>query len=291
MGTKNHNKKRNVGIIFEQLLVHVSKALVEGNNAKADTCLKVIKNHFKPGTELYREFRLFNALVKTTVSNPSVATQILVEASNAANDIDRQVLRHQKAMLIKEINHTLNESDFYSKRVKNYRHYATIQTLLDDWRRGPRADITRLAEYTDKVHKWLLIEKIEPEIEKERSANVNRLTVRIMREKFNKKYGRYLNSEQATLIKEMTFQSSADSIANDTIRELLIKIKKNAINALEEFKKKNENNILKQKVPVVNQLIESSSITEVSDENISKFLLISKLKDELMEGSNEKVNN
>ena len=230
-------------------------------------------------------------MVKTTVSDPSIATQILAEAAKAANDINRQTLRHEKAMLIKEINYTLNESDFYSKRVKNYRHYATIQTLLDDWRRGPKADITRLAEYTEKVHKWLLTEKSELEIEKEKSVDVNQLTVRIMREKFNKKYGRYLNAEQTALIKEMTFHEATDSVASDAVCELLLKIKNNAVKALQEFNNKNENSVLKQKVPVVNQLIESASTVEVTDENISKFLLISKLKDELMEGSNEKANN
>ena len=59
-----HNKKRNVGIIYELLLKHISTKLLEGNKKDAKIATRLIEKHFKKGTELYKEFRLFNALVK-----------------------------------------------------------------------------------------------------------------------------------------------------------------------------------------------------------------------------------
>ena len=94
---KAHNKKRNVGIIYEQLLQLIAKYLVEGNQDKHREGLAILKRNFKPESELYREFRLFNALVKTTVRNDSLAARILAEAKAAALDFDAQQLRREKA--------------------------------------------------------------------------------------------------------------------------------------------------------------------------------------------------
>ena len=82
--SNNHNKKRNVGLIYEQLIRYASKCLLEGKAERAETAMKIMKDHFKPGSELYKEFRLFNALVQTSVSSESLAIRVLDEAKKAA---------------------------------------------------------------------------------------------------------------------------------------------------------------------------------------------------------------
>ena len=76
MKTRSHNKKRNSGIIFELLLRHVSSRLIEEDTAGAQKALNIIEKYFKKGSELYKEFRLFNALAKSHVSNTSIAAAI-----------------------------------------------------------------------------------------------------------------------------------------------------------------------------------------------------------------------
>ena len=71
-----HNKKRNVGIIYELLLKFVSKNLIENNQKNAQEALDIIKKRFSKNTELYKEFRLFNALAKSTVSDTAVAAAV-----------------------------------------------------------------------------------------------------------------------------------------------------------------------------------------------------------------------
>ena len=72
-----HNKKRNVGIIYELLLKHISTKLLEGNKKEAKIATKLIERHFKKGSELYKEFRLFNALAKSDITNTHVVASIL----------------------------------------------------------------------------------------------------------------------------------------------------------------------------------------------------------------------
>ena len=154
--SKSHNKKRNVGIIYEQLINYISQTLVEGKKKETDTAIEIIRKNFRPGTELYKEFRLFNALVKTHVASESLATRILSEAKRAAQDHDSKKLRSEKSQLIREINNNLCEgSNLYSRRIENYTTYATIQTLLNDWRSKEVQDISRVALYESKIHGWL----------------------------------------------------------------------------------------------------------------------------------------
>ena len=99
-----HNKKRNVGLLFAQLSQSVSEAMVEGNVKKANKVLGIVKRHFSPGTELYKEFRLFRAIVAASVPTDSLASSIITEAKRASGKIDTRLLKQQKSALIKVIN-------------------------------------------------------------------------------------------------------------------------------------------------------------------------------------------
>ena len=79
MTKKSHNKKRNVGIIYEQLVLKLSKALVENDKKTFQDTKTIIKKFFKKNTELYKEYRLLNSLVETQISERSVIPTILEE--------------------------------------------------------------------------------------------------------------------------------------------------------------------------------------------------------------------
>ena len=285
---RSHNKKRNIGIIFEQLVRYISLALVNKNNDKAITATSIIKEHFKPGTELYREFRLFNALVKTRVLSESLANRILSDAKQASRKFDSQALRHQKSSLIKDINHKLNDNEFYLQRIDEYRDYATIQTLLNDWRAGDRGDISRIAKYEDNVCRRLLSENKTSHDGTSLSLkkdDVDSLTVKILTEKFNKKYGNSLNVEQQELVREYVF--SLDSSNNSGFTNELSRMKKNTLHELRQFSKNCTNQVLNEKISEVIRKVDSIYLNEVNDDLISKLLVVSKLKEELLEISNE----
>ena len=119
--SKTHNRKRNVGIIFEQLVQYTANAVMYKRFDAAKKSMGIIRKHFMNGSELYREFRLFNALVKTKVDHSGLATRILKEAKDATIKIDQARLRTQKSLLIKDINHQLNETGFYNRRISDYK--------------------------------------------------------------------------------------------------------------------------------------------------------------------------
>ena len=87
-----HNKKRNSCLMYEFLVRHISKSLVDDDKKSSDTALKILKKYYSSDTELYKEFRLLNALVTTSVSSEMVASSILTEAKSAARSHDLKKL-------------------------------------------------------------------------------------------------------------------------------------------------------------------------------------------------------
>lgn len=283
--SRSHNKKRNVGIIYEQLLRTMAASLVSDDNEKYHTALKIVRKHFSPGSQLYREFRLFNAMVKTTVDKESLATRILREAKSAALDFDSEQLRKEKAALVKEINYTLADPGFYNQRIDEYRKYATIQTLLNDWRSSGKAPLSRVADYENKVCNFLLSESKEESLQVLKNEDVSSLTVRIMTEKFNSKYGQQLNDEQQAIIKEYVFSTETGQTAK--FSAYLSELKESLITELEMYSSICDNIILNEKMNRVSSGIVSLDPKQVNDETVSRFLLVSQLKEEIMGADNE----
>jgi len=286
--SKSHNKKRNVGIIFEQLVEYISEAVLEKDHDRAQKALTIIRNNFKRGSQLYREFRLFNAFIKTQVDHASLASRILEEAKKAALEFDRNKLMQEKSMLIKEINHKLGDSMFYSRRVKHYRDFATIQTLLNDWRNMGIHNFDRVTKYENEVCKWLLAEKSEPvdaDSDLSEYSEADSLAVKIMAEKFNSKYNDILNQEQSRLIKEYVFSKDSGETAN--IKVHLKEILKDSLGELDGFRLTCNNQILSEKIDNVKTRLREIDVENIDDSLIAKILTVAKLKEQLLENDDE----
>jgi len=282
---KAHNKKRNAGLIFEQLVQYISDAIINENHDGALSALNIIRKRFVPGSELYKEFRLFNALIKTKVSSSALALRILSEARNASKSHDRNKLRKEKSLLIRDINYQLKDSNLYSRRVSDYRNYATIQTLLNEWRKEDRGDLKRLIHYEEKICQWMNADdQSHKSTPINNSQDVDSLTVKIMTEKFNGKYGKSLNSEQRDLIREYVF--SLGSHESSSFISGLSIIKKQTLNELTNFKACCDNIVLNEKIDDVLNKIHELDFSNLTDDIMGRFLMLSRIKEELMEKVN-----
>ena len=277
MTKKSHNKKRNVGIIYEQLLCVVAIGLVENDNNLSNQAKKIIKKYYKDGTELHREHRLFKALVEPQIDDGSLATKILGEAKKAAKTHNVQRLEREKSRLIKEINHTFGK-DFYGQRIDNYTDYATIQTLLNDWRAGKQADFSRVTLYESKVHKILTKEKSNESFLKEHNKDVDNLVVKVMTDKFNSKYGKQLTDVQQLLIKQYVFAENGDTAG---FQNMLKKIKENVLHDLGVYTSECDNSHVATKINEVKEDIRSLDINTLDDNTMTRFLTLCDLSDEL----------
>lgn len=278
---KGHNKKRNTGLLYEFLVNTISRSLVEGNNKTSSQALKILRRHFKPGTELYKEFRLINALRKTTVTSEMTASSILQEAKLSARTYDTKLLDKQKSLLIRDINHIINDENFYDQQVYEYRFLATVQTLLNDWR-DPNRDLSRTASYEDLVLKHLTAEKL---VEQEQSLSeetpgTSRLLMKVMMKKLNEKYSGLLNNEQKSLIRAYAFSTA--NADGESIKLKLSEVKESLLTSIESFGSLHPGNeYINNKLLEAKQQLLSEDLEVVDDETVTRFMLYTKLAVEI----------
>ena len=272
-----HNKKRNVGLIHEQLVRYASEKLVEGKEDRAETALEIISSNFHKNSELFREFRLFNSLVHTRVPTKDLARKIIDESKIACKKHNASKLRSEKSRLIRDVNHVLDQKDFYDKKINEYRVFATVQALLNEWRGAQRLSPSEVVAYEAGLENWLAREEGTPTLSK--AKNADPLALSIMIEKFNKKYESSLTPDQISLLESC--------LCNDesSILRQIKAIKKRAVTTVEAFYSKCDNQVLNDKKALIMERIKRLEPSS-TEESVSKALTLSKLVFE-MEGEDE----
>ncbi len=272
--TKFHNKKRNVGIIYEQIVIFICNRLLENNKKDAEIATNIIAKHFKKNTQLFKEHKLFKALVSTTNVSDQLASSIISEAKKACNNMfDSKQLEHEKSMLIKDLNYCLGKGKIFEEKVSDYRMFATIQTLLNEWR-DKNSNFDKATEFEIKLHKRLTENRIEdrPDI----PARVDPLTYKIMNKKYKEKYSNLLNETQSKLIKNFINDDS------DVIVKEYASLKKSCLKNIDNYMSACTNNVLLEKHNIIKNKIKNLETNNLTKNNLQKFLIVAKLKEEIL---------
>lgn len=277
-----HNKKRNVGIIYELLLQYISINLVEDNKKNAAKALRIIERRFNNSTELYKEFRLFNALVKTKASNTTIATKILNEAKDAIRRSDKSIIDREKSRLIRDINHILEDKNFYHRKISDYRDLGTIQQLLNEWAKGDRSNLKTVLSLEEKVIDMLTCEKVQESKSEIDPSLTDKLVVELMTKKLNQRYSDNLNEEQKKIVQNYSLYHTAAS--QSKMRDYLSNLKIETIDSMKIYKKETDSEMLSEKLDVVIDKVEQLNTSIINDELITRFMVVSQLKQELLKG-------
>ena len=254
----------------------MSKGIVENNHETLATAKNIIKTYFKPGTELYKEHKLFQALIKPEISDPSLATAILGEAKKASRSHDHSRLEREKSKMIRDINLSFGKS-FYKTKIKEYKDFATIQTLINDWRCESK-DFERLVEYENKAHNILIRKKSTVSLAEQRVPEVDNLVVKIMTEKFNNRYKSRLTDVQKSLIKQYVFAETSYSF-----KSTLESIKENCLTGLKVYHDSCDSSLVKSKISPVLLELKNLDTEDINDETFSRFMTLCQLQNELKE--------
>lgn len=273
--SKIHNKKRNIGIIYEQVIQYICKNILEKNEVNAKKGINIIKKNFQEGTQLNKEYKLFKALATTKNISDHLATSIINEAKKACNyHFDNKQLEIEKSNLIKDLNYSFGKGVIFEESIKNYKTYATIQTLLNEWRNNNNFD--RITEFEIKLHESLTEKSVLTETNNlDQNIKFDKLTHNLMKKIFDQKYNHFLNENQKALIQHYT---------NDDDKSLIehcANIKKETINKLDSYISSCDNSILIKKYENVKQNIINLNENNTSKEQLKKFLTLSKLENEL----------
>jgi len=268
MSKRIHNKKRNVGILYELLVRKVSESLVENNTAASDKALAIIEEFFTKDSVLLKEYRLFSALTKTYVESDQVISRLLSEVKKGSNSFDQSALEHEKSRLIKKINKTFDDSNFFNEKIPDYKKFASIQTLLNAWRKPDHFGVGKIAECEERVTTLLKEKKEYEDLQNLKTKNVDPLAFKLMVEKFNKKF-KILTESQKSVVDSVIEKNQSKT--RSLLEIELVKAK----SSIDDLKKEETSKWLLEKVDKVEKIIGTLDPSDTSEESLQRFMTLS----------------
>jgi len=278
-----HSKFKNTGILFELLVRQITLEVLNGDTT--EKAKKIVSEFFSPKTELNKELRLYELLMKEKYSSESRAEKFIDTVNEAHNRINQTQLHKEKYNLIKKINESFNMDEFLSSPVSNYRVLASIYKIFES-KKMDNYDVKDV--FNSKI---TLIESITSnpatktqnkkdklvESYKKQDKDLRLLTYKILVETFNKKYSN-LDSNQKNLLKEYI-----NNLSNTTgFRSYIENEIPNIIKELKLIQSKVKDKVTKIKLAETISVLSKTKIGKVvSDNHVSSMMMSYELIKEL----------
>ena len=97
-----HSKFKNTGILFELLVRQITLEVLNGD--ATEKAKHIVREFFSPKTELNKEHRLYELLLKEKYKSESRAEKFIDTINEAHTRINQSKLQREKYNLIKKIN-------------------------------------------------------------------------------------------------------------------------------------------------------------------------------------------
>jgi hypothetical protein len=287
-----HSKVKNTGVLFELLVRQITLEVLNGD--KTENAKHIVKEFFAAGTELNKELRLYDLLLKEKYNSESKAEMFVDTVSQAHSKLNETKLAKEKYNLIKEINEKFELEQFLSSPITNYKVLASIYKVFES-KKSENYDIKDIFNSkvtlieniisrptlvkTNKTEDAKLIESY-----KKQDKDLRLLTYKILVETFNKKYTN-LNEKQKGLLKEYINNMSNTSKFKDYLSVELPQI----VKELKEIKSKISDKVTTIKLSETISVLEKMKIGKnVTDSNVSSIMLSYELIKELKSKVNVK---
>lgn len=192
--TLKHNKKKNGAIVFEQLLTLAARLAGQKKLNEFEFVLDLTKKHFGPNTALGREKKVLQSIVESCCKENDVE-ELLKEALNEGGRLDFSRLEKEKISLINEINSKIGQ-DLFKIPIKNFKLYASAQILVNENKIGY---LNTTPEERVKIKRFLKENLTKKDLQEE-DVKVDNFTYKILINKFNQKYGPFINEHQKSIL-------------------------------------------------------------------------------------------
>jgi hypothetical protein len=276
-----HSKYKNTGILFELLVRQITTDTLSGKNSEATN---ILKKYFSK-TELGREYKLYDSLLKRTNLTEGKAEIILNTVLESSKHLNRSALKRQKYNLINEIKNYYNLEDFFKTKLPHYKAQAAIYTLIEGHNSDKKPSHEQIITNKLSLLEHLTSSKVKSKENTDELLNefshydkdTRILTYKILLDKFNDKYADFSNTKKS-ILKEFI-----NSVDNTNKLKEFYNIKINEFKTdLTKSNKKTTNPVTKIKInEVTNLLVELGKNDKVSNDNIVNLLQYCDLLEEL----------
>jgi hypothetical protein len=284
-----HSKFRNTGILFELLVRQITLEVINGDNV--GVAKQILKEFFNKNTELSKEFRLYDLLLKEKYKTESRAEKFVDLICEERKKINDKKLLREKYELVKRIKESFDLEKFLSSPLLNYRQLASIYKLFEatavsttyNVKEKFDAKITLIEHIMNSTPKTKLEPKVDTKLLEtfsKQDKDLRLLTYKILVETFNKKYSTALNKKQKELL-----ENFINNMTNTT--GFVDYYKGELVSTVSKLKKLNErvcDRVTKIKLNETIKVLESTKVNKVvSDDGVSMLMLAYELIKELGE--------
>jgi hypothetical protein len=275
-----HSKYKNTGILFELLIRQITSDTLDGK----DSPIKGILKQYFVKTELGKEYRLYESLLKKTSITEAKAEMVISTLLESSKNINKRAVRKQKYNLINEIQKHYDLNEFFNHKLPNYKIQAAFYTLLEAYSMeviNPDIIINNKITILEHLSAAPITKKRIQEGVLEEFARSDKdtrtLAYRIILEKFNGKYEN-LNKHQKSILKELL-----NSIDNSPkLKEFYIAKSSEIKNELTKLNNTTKDQVTKIKINEVISLIKPlSKNVKVTDDDLIDLLQYCDLVNEL----------
>ena len=280
-----HSKFKNTGILFELLVRQITLEVLNGDTS--EKAKKIVSEFFSPKTELNKELRLYELLMKEKYNSESRAEKFIDTVNEAHNRIDQKQLQKEKYNLIKKINESFNMDEFLSSPISNYRVLASIYKIFESKRMSNydvkdvfNSKITLIESITSKPSTLSSKKSNTTQIVesyKKQDKDLRLLTYKILVETFNKKYSN-LDENQKNLLREYI-----NNLSNTTgFKSYVEKEIPSIVSELKRLSKDIKDKVTKIKLAETVSVLAKTKIGKVvSDNHVSSLMMSYELIKEL----------
>ena len=199
MSKLKHSKFKNTGILFELLVRQIASDTLSDNTCYAT---QIIKKHFRKGSQLATELKLYQALTKENFDSQYKAQEFLNIVLKERAKLNESNLRREKYNLIKSIKDSYAIEDFFKYRVNNYKELASAYKLFEHTESNSPKEYVECkntifeAITTEKV---VIKEEVSNKEYSKQPKEVRLLAYKFLVDSFNSKYSSLSESQQLIL--------------------------------------------------------------------------------------------
>lgn len=205
MSKLSHNKRRNIGLVYEFLSREITDAVIRQDRKRASVALSLIEGHLSPEGNLFEELTLHRQVMETRGASERLARRIIdgIRSASVRLQGKKRLIENAKTQLIHDINRTVGPQIFDRHRIPNYTVHASIGVIFQHGL-GNISEGVGLARIEDTVIDYMRgqAEAVNP-WNREASAHVYQNALKI----FQEEYGSVLSEAEGQILREFVLVS------------------------------------------------------------------------------------
>tara|TARA_B100000902_G_scaffold86931_1_gene91112 strand:- start:5485 stop:6327 length:843 start_codon:yes stop_codon:yes gene_type:complete len=272
-----HSKFKNTGLLFELLTRQITSDILNERDSKSS---EILKKHFNKDSELFKEQRLFSAILDSKFKDRTRAEKMIETSIKAfSSNVNTKKLNREKYEIIKSIKENFDVSDFFKNRIPNYKLMASVHNVLTknysdpvSYDRSYQTIVENMMAPSKKTEESLISEL------KTENKDLRALAYKILVERFNKKYTGSLNNQQRGVLREYINCISNTSSLNDFISSKF----KHVLSEIKKLYPQINNKVVKIKLKECVTLLNKTSVSQKNiDGNVLKLMRFYQLVSEV----------